>query len=85
MSAGRLSEWRATLLARETACLTLADRRTVDAELCADPRTLEGLGDAGLLAAARRLAYRLDPESIAARARRAEPNAASPSAPPPTP
>jgi hypothetical protein len=72
MSTGRLSEWRATLLARETACLSLADRRTVDAELCADPRLLDGLSDTGLLAAARRAAYRLDPEASVARARRAE-------------
>jgi hypothetical protein len=72
MTTGRLSEWRATLLARETACLTLADRRTVDAELCADPRALDGLSDAGLVTATRRLAYRLDPESVVARARRAE-------------
>ena len=72
MSTGRLSEWRATLLARETACLSLADRRTVDTELCADPRVLDGLSDTGLLAAVRRTAYRLDPEASVARARRAE-------------
>jgi hypothetical protein len=72
MTTGHLSEWRATLLARETACLSLADRHTIDAELCADPATLDGLSDAGLVAAARRLAYRLDPESVVARARRAE-------------
>ena len=28
LTAGRLSEWRATLLVRETACLSVADRRT---------------------------------------------------------
>src|SRR5690606_33668453 len=28
MRAGRLSEWRATIIARETACLTIEDRRT---------------------------------------------------------
>ena len=27
LTAGRLSEWRATLLVRETACLSVADRR----------------------------------------------------------
>ena len=72
LSAGWLSEWRATLLARETACLTLADRRCVDATLCADPATLDGLSDRAILAEAKRLAYRLDPESVVRQARRAE-------------
>src|SRR5436190_14768778 len=40
LTCGRLSEWRATLLVRETACLSVEDRRTVDRELCADPGTL---------------------------------------------
>ncbi len=34
---GELSEWRATLLVRETACLSAEDRRLVDERLCADP------------------------------------------------
>ena len=72
LSAGRLSEWRATLLVRETACLSVADRRRVDAELCADPGTLEGLGDRALVAAAKRVAYRLDPHAVVERARRAQ-------------
>lgn len=72
MTQGRLSEWRATLLARETACLSVADRRTVDAALCADPKTLEGLSDRALVAAAQRLVHRLDAESVVRRNRRAE-------------
>jgi hypothetical protein len=72
MTQGRLSEWRATLLVRETACLTAEDRRTVDAALCADPRTLEGLSDQALVAEAKRLAYRLDPDSVVRRNRNAE-------------
>ena len=72
MTSGRLSEWRATLLARETACLSLEDRRTIDAALCADPATLDGLSDRALVAEAQRLAYRLDPEAVVRRARRAE-------------
>jgi hypothetical protein len=72
MSTGRLSEWRATLLARETACLTAAQRRDIDQQLCADPTVLDGLSDAALVATARRLAYRLDPAGVVARARRAE-------------
>ena len=31
--AGEISEWRATIVARETACLTREDRRVADAEL----------------------------------------------------
>jgi hypothetical protein len=72
MTAGRLSEWRATLLVRETACLSATDRRAVDAALCADPRTLEGLSDRALVAEAKRLAYRLDPDSVVRRNRHAE-------------
>jgi hypothetical protein len=72
LTCGRLSEWRATLLVRETACLSVEDRRRVDAELCADPGTLDGLGDRGLVAAAKRVAYRLDPHAVVDRARRAQ-------------
>src|SRR5579875_3509513 len=42
LATGRTSEWRALLVARETAWLSRADRATVDREL--GPR-LEGLGD----------------------------------------
>jgi hypothetical protein len=72
LSDGSLSEWRATLLVRETACLSRADRGRVDAELCADPATLAGLGDRAVSGAARRAAYRLDPRAAVSRASRAE-------------
>jgi hypothetical protein len=72
LSDGSLSEWRATLLVRETACLSRADRGRVDAELCADPATLAGLGDRAVSGAARRAAYRLDPQAAVSRASRAE-------------
>lgn len=36
MRAGRLSEWGAMLLARETACLKREDRLEIDAALCSD-------------------------------------------------
>lgn len=36
LECGALSEWRATLIVRESACLSVADRRVLDAELCAD-------------------------------------------------
>ncbi|HTE72694.1 MAG TPA: DUF222 domain-containing protein, partial [Actinomycetes bacterium] len=72
LSEGRLSEWRATLLVRETACLSGEHRSRVDAELVADPARLDGLGDRRVAAEARRLAYRLDPAAAVARARKAE-------------
>src|SRR5918995_26870 len=49
---GELNEWRATLLVKETACLSAADRCAVDEELAADTGTLTGLGDRALIAAA---------------------------------
>ena len=72
MRAGWCTEWRATLVARETACLSLEDRRRVDAELMADPATTEGWGDRRLVAAARARAYELDPHAALKRSRRAE-------------
>jgi hypothetical protein len=75
LQAGRISEWRATILARETAVLTRADREAVDRELAGDEAAvarLETLGDRALAAAAKQAAYRLDAHSVVARARRAE-------------
>ncbi|WP_062539912.1 HNH endonuclease, partial [Mycobacterium celatum] len=69
---GFLSEWRATLIVRESACLGVEDRQTLDAELCADPGDLEGMGDARLAAAAKSIAYRLDPHAVVDRAAKAE-------------
>ena len=42
LQTGQLNEWRATLLVRETACLSAADRAAVDAELAADTGTFAG-------------------------------------------
>lgn len=66
---GRISEWRATIMVRETACLSRDDRSSVDAELA--PR-LVGLGDRQVASEARRIAYRLDPHSVMNRVRGAE-------------
>ena len=44
LETGQLNEWRATLLVRETACLSAADRAAVDAELAADAGTFAGAG-----------------------------------------
>ncbi|SNS43466.1 HNH endonuclease [Rhodococcoides kyotonense] len=62
--AGELNEWRVTLLARETACLTVEDRREIDKRLCQDVGTLKGLGDKAIEAKARALAAELDPASV---------------------
>jgi hypothetical protein len=72
LECGTLSEWRATLIVRESACLDVEDRRTLDAELCADPVRLNGMGDARVAAAARAIAYRLDPHAVVERAAKAE-------------
>nr|BBX76851.1 hypothetical protein MFLOJ_06380 [Mycobacterium florentinum] len=72
LESGALSEWRATLIVRESACLDVEDRRTLDAELCADPVGLTGMGDARVAAAAKAIAYRLDPHAVVERAARAE-------------
>jgi hypothetical protein len=69
---GLLSEWRATLIVRESACLEVEDRRALDAELCRDPSALDGMGDARVAAAAKAIAYRLDPHAVVDRAAKAE-------------
>ena len=71
LSGGETSEWRATLIARETACLTRADRTRVDAELAARPGGIGALGDREAAAEARRIGYRLDPHALTNRAARA--------------
>jgi len=65
---GRINEWRATLLVRETACLSAADRAAVDEELAPDTGTFDGAGDRAIVAAARAAAYRRDPRSVTQRA-----------------
>ncbi|MDZ5620114.1 DUF222 domain-containing protein [Nocardioides sp. HM23] len=72
MRDGTLSEFRAILLVRETACLTAEHRTFVDEELCADPAALGGVGTRELVARAKRAAYEIDPASVVRRARNAE-------------
>lgn len=72
MEAGTVSEWRATILARETACLSREDRAAVDADLLADPEKVEGWGDRRLAGEARKRAYALDPHAAVERNRLAE-------------
>jgi Domain of unknown function (DUF222) len=72
LECGALSEWRATLIVRESACLAVEDRRTLDAEMCADVARLVGKGDARIEADAKKIAYRLDPQAVVDRAAKAE-------------
>lgn len=71
LEAGVLSEWRATLIVRESACLTVEDRRRLDHQMCADPASLDGLGNKRITAKAKNIAYTLDPQAIVDRAARA--------------
>lgn len=74
LTRGRISEWRATLLVQETAYLSRADRAVIDAELAGPEgiEALEQLSDRQVVAAAQRIAYRLDARAVTDRARRAE-------------
>lgn len=70
--AGLISEWRAMIIARETACLNAEHRAAVDRIIAEDPRELAGQGDRATLSAIRQLAARLDAKAVADRRRRAE-------------
>ena len=71
LEAGVLSEWRATIIVRESACLTVEDRRRLDHQMCGDPAALEGLGNKRITAKAKQIAYELDPQAIVERAAKA--------------
>ena len=85
LEGGQLNEWRATLLVRETACLTVADRAGVDVELAPDTGTFDGAGDRAIIAAARAAAYRRDPARSPSAPGTPRPNGTSVSARPRTP
>uniref|UniRef100_UPI00135CBC15 DUF222 domain-containing protein n=1 Tax=Arthrobacter sp. 18067 TaxID=2681413 RepID=UPI00135CBC15 len=68
LNTGQLNEWRAALLVKETACLSVEDRCAVDEELAADTGTFDGAGDKAIIAAAKAAAYRRDPRSVVKRA-----------------
>ena len=86
LETGQLNEWRATLLVRETACLSAADRAAVDADLAADAGTFAGAGrPVPCRCGPHGLLPRRDPASSPNAPRTPPPNAGSASAPPPTP
>ena len=68
LEAGAVSEWRATIVCRETACLSREDRVAVDAALARD---LPFLGDRQVEARAKALACQLDAAAMAKRAAKA--------------
>lgn len=70
--AGQVSEWKVTLLARETACLSLEHRMLVDEAIAGDAARFEAMGDRELVGVVLDLACRFDPGSVAERRRRAE-------------
>lgn len=76
LETGALSEWRATLIARETACLHPEDRARVDAWLCtpddAGRHPFHGWGDRRLVAEVQRRVARLDCQAVVDRRSRAE-------------
>ena len=76
MEAGALSEWRATLVARETACLAASDRAIVDERICARRADgsfpFEGWGDRRLVAETMRQVADVDPAALVERRSRAE-------------
>lgn len=69
---GRITEWRATLIARETACLSLEHRLAVDEALAADADALEAMSDRQVVGLAQIEATRLDAAAQVARRRLAE-------------
>jgi Domain of unknown function (DUF222) len=71
LAAGRLSEHRAELITKEAACLSVFHRQLLDSQLCADPATVDGMGDAQIAAEATRIARRLDQQAVLERARQA--------------
>ena len=68
---GDLNERRAEIIATETSHLTREHRLTADADLTADPTTLEGLGETRLHQQLRRIVLRLDEQAALARRRHA--------------
>ncbi|WP_033234603.1 HNH endonuclease [Rhodococcus globerulus] len=68
---GAINEQRATILMRETACLTVQDRAALDREFCCDADNLAGCGDQQLTARIRARTAEVDAESMVRRARKA--------------
>lgn len=68
LQSGHLSEYRAGIVVRETACLDPEDRTHVDRVVCEDPDAVAALGNRRLEAAVKTAAYRTDPQVVVNRA-----------------
>jgi hypothetical protein len=68
LSSGEISEWRATVVVKETAVLSAEHRAEVDRQV-AEKLTDSGYGDRRLAEEARKVGYRLDPGSVIRRTR----------------
>ncbi len=71
LEVGVISEWRASIIVRESSSLTRPDRRLLDAELATDPDRLASWGDKELTGRVRAIAYRLDAQAAVERAAKA--------------
>jgi 5-methylcytosine-specific restriction endonuclease McrA len=69
---GHISEWKATMIARETACLSSDERLAVDRAVAGNASRVEGMSVREVVAAAQAEAARLDASSVVARRRLAE-------------
>ncbi len=67
LESGVLSEYRAKLIVRESACLSVRDRRELDAELCAESARLVGWGNSRIEAEAKKITARLDAAAVVER------------------
>ena len=71
LACGALSEWRVTLIVRESACLSVSHRRQLDAGLCAEVSKLDGWGNNRVEAEAKKIAARLDGPAVVERSAKA--------------
>ena len=71
LESGALSEYRALLIVRESACLSVPHRAQLDAELCAEVSRLRGWGNARVEAEAKKITARLDVAAVVARSAKA--------------
>ncbi|WP_207548349.1 HNH endonuclease [Mycolicibacterium iranicum] len=67
LEAGQLSEYRALLIVRESACLSVQDRRTLDAELAELAQGFHGWGNRRVAAQAKAITARLDAAAVVER------------------
>ena len=72
LASGALSEYRATLIVRESACLSVEHRRELDTEMCAEVSRLTGWGNKRIEAEAKKIAARLDAAAVVERSAKAE-------------